>query len=319
MARQHMRPSHERGAVILAGGEGTRLSGLTHRLTGRLIPKQFCHLFGGQTMLDLTRRRVGLRFPNDRLTTVVTRVHHEFYKTLLKDLSFGEFVIQPQNRGTAPAIIYALFRMSRVMPRGAIAIFPSDHWFSDDARLMAFIDGAFDALNSCPDQVLLLGIKPDRAEAQYGWIEAGDPLVRNRFTTGRILSVKRFWEKPSGAIADELYRRGCLWNSCIMVANIPTLLNLYAKTVPDLYTSFLRIRPTLGTIFEHRAVQLLYNRLQPTHFSESILETSPTSFAVLTVIGLEWTDLGTPDRLLRLLNRDTVSPEPQRHAERIHG
>jgi mannose-1-phosphate guanylyltransferase len=50
-------------AVILAGGEGSRLCPLTRLITGRDIPKQFCPLFGSIALMDQTRRRVSLAIP----------------------------------------------------------------------------------------------------------------------------------------------------------------------------------------------------------------------------------------------------------------
>jgi mannose-1-phosphate guanylyltransferase len=54
------------GAVILAGGEGSRLRPLTRLITGRDIPKQFCPVFGSITLLDQTRRRVSLAIPREQ-------------------------------------------------------------------------------------------------------------------------------------------------------------------------------------------------------------------------------------------------------------
>jgi len=39
-------------AIILAGGNGTRLSTLARKITGTEIPKQFCPLLGSETLLE---------------------------------------------------------------------------------------------------------------------------------------------------------------------------------------------------------------------------------------------------------------------------
>ena len=65
--------------IILAGGNGTRLSSLTRTLAGDDRPKQFCRLIGDDTLLGQTRRRAQLLIAPARLLTVVTRHHERFY------------------------------------------------------------------------------------------------------------------------------------------------------------------------------------------------------------------------------------------------
>ena len=45
-------------AVILAGGDRTRLKALTRRISGDDRPKQFCRILGQETLLEQTQRRV---------------------------------------------------------------------------------------------------------------------------------------------------------------------------------------------------------------------------------------------------------------------
>ena len=47
-------------AVILAGGDGTRLKSLSRKITGDERPKQFCPVFGDMTLLEETQRRVAI-------------------------------------------------------------------------------------------------------------------------------------------------------------------------------------------------------------------------------------------------------------------
>ena len=62
-----------RWAVVLAGGDGTRLQDLTLKIAGDLRPKQFCSIFGGETLLAQTRARLESLFHVDRELFVVTR------------------------------------------------------------------------------------------------------------------------------------------------------------------------------------------------------------------------------------------------------
>jgi nucleotidyltransferase-like protein len=99
-----------RAAIILAGGDGTRLAPLTRRLDGVHVPKQFCALLGEVPLLDQTRRRVSLSVPPERISFVLNKEHDRFFSPLLAGVSPQNLIIQPQNRGTAPAILYSLLR-----------------------------------------------------------------------------------------------------------------------------------------------------------------------------------------------------------------
>ena len=115
-------------AVILAGGDGTRLKSLTRRITGDERPKQFCPVLGGATLLEETQRRVGGGFSKDRTLYVVNQAHALYYKTILADVAEENVLVQPANCGTAPAILYSLLRLVAREPRALAAFFPSAHF-----------------------------------------------------------------------------------------------------------------------------------------------------------------------------------------------
>ena len=59
-------------AVILAGGDGTRLQKLTSKIAGDSRPKQFCRIFGNKSLLGHTRERLRPIFRETR--TVVYEI-----------------------------------------------------------------------------------------------------------------------------------------------------------------------------------------------------------------------------------------------------
>jgi len=293
---KNLEMARDRWAVILAGGDGMRLRSLTWRLMGDERPKQFCPVIGDRTLLEQAWRRTALAVPADRTLVVVTRKHERFYTPILGELGPRVAVVQPENRGTAAGILYPLLHLASLDPEASIAIFPSDHHFSDEARFMAHVDRAFDALATFPQRVVLLGIPPDTHEVEYGWIECGDALPGAGAPV--LHQVRRFWEKPEPALAEMLRDRGCLWNSFVMVARVEALLGLIRSAAPDLYAVFERVRPTLDTPSEAEAVRVLYARLPPIDFSKEILCARPGLLGLLRVRGVVWSDLGSPERVL---------------------
>ena len=99
--------------------------------------------------------------------------------------------MQPQNRGTAAAILYALRRLSELNPCASVAVFPSDHLVGNDTAFMAHVDLAFQAVSERPGLILLLAMTPDRAESAYGWIEPDEPIRLG----GEVARVRRLWER----------------------------------------------------------------------------------------------------------------------------
>ncbi|MFZ0889589.1 MAG: sugar phosphate nucleotidyltransferase [Candidatus Binataceae bacterium] len=295
----------QRYAIILAGGDGNRLSSLTCKISGQRIPKQFCNVIGETAMLEQTCRRVSLSVRPDRISVVLNRAHERFYGQLLDDTPSQNLVIQPCNRDTAPAILYSLLRLAQVDRSATVAVFPCDHYVSDDQRFMRHVDLAFAAVSSQPELAVLLGITPDGPETDYGWIEAGRALGTD---PRPVFAVSRFWEKPSLGFAGSLWRRGCLWNSSVIVAQLPALLDLILAALPELFVAFGAIAPALGTDFEGLAVEVLYANLRARNFSHDVLTDHTSALAVLPVCGVEWSDLGDPHRVMSTLAQLGIQP-----------
>jgi mannose-1-phosphate guanylyltransferase len=297
--------NQNRCALILAGGDGTRLSEVTRRIAGNATPKQFCPVIGSTSLVEQTRLRVSLAVRSDRIFAAVTRAHERHYRELLKQILPENLVIQPEKRGTAPAILYALLRLSKAVAHAWVAVFPSDHFVSDDREFMRHVDLAFDAVGSRPELTALLGITPNAAESGYGWIEPGELVVRR----GPLFRVRRFWEKPSSELAGDLLRAGCMLNSFVMVAQVSTLIGLIMVALPELFASFSNIDDLLGTAREPDSIENLYQRTPMTNFSDEVLQRHPIHLGVLPVHGVEWSDLGEPQRVTAVLSRLGLHPE----------
>jgi len=182
--REHdrRRPGTHRGqtrrwAIVLVRGDGTRLRDLTRRIAGDDRPKQFCRLLGETALLAETWRRIALEVLPGPNVLLVSHAHERFYAPLLADAWPRRVVVQPENRGIAPVIFYALLRVATVARNAAVAISPSDHYVSDDEAFMAHVGAGFDRVAARPELVALLAITPDRPETEYGWIEPGEPVA----------------------------------------------------------------------------------------------------------------------------------------------
>ena len=294
-------------AVILAGGEGTRLRSMTRTVAGDDRPKQFCRLVDERTLLEQTRERVSMSINSNQTLIVVTKSHESFYERLTDTIPRDLLLQQPENRGTGAAILYALFRIAVRSPSAAVAFFPSDHYFSDDEAFMSHVELAFEAARRNPETVVLLGITPSGPEVEYGWIEPHASILGSMPRS--ITRVRRFWEKPTAAVARNLMERGCLWNSFVMVGRVDALLKMTQQASPVAYNLFAAIGPSFATPFERTAVQKVYSTIPEVNFSHEVLARRPNDLAVMRVGDVEWSDLGEPTRVLSTLARVGMQTE----------
>ncbi len=214
---------------------------------------------------------------------------------------------QPANKGTAPAILYALARVAAKSPKAIVALFPSDHYFADDEEFMSHVDAAFDAVQAQPDTLTLLGITPTAPETEYGWIEPQRSILGSMPRS--ITRVRRFWEKPNANVARTLMDQGCLWNSFVMVGRVHALLKMTRRALPEMYAQFATITPAFGTAAERRTLQELYSRIKESNFSHEVLAARPEDLTVMRVGDVGWSDLGEPARVLATLARMGVQTE----------
>lgn len=286
-------------AVILAGGDGSRLKSLTRAIAGDERPKQFCPILNNETLLDITRKRVQLKIAPENTFFSLTAKHERFYDALLRSVSKRQLTIQPENKGTAPAILYSLLQLAKSAPDATVAFFPSDHYFSDDEAFMKTVETAFRAVEINPNSIVLLGIEPESAETSYGWIEPTETLFGD--LANAVSQVKRFWEKPSPEAANYLLTKGCLWNSFVMVGKVGTFLGLFEKHLPELTKMFAASSAAFGTASEKAMMRSLYAWINETNFSSEVLEKATDELYVLRVGNVVWSDWGEPQRVLGTL------------------
>jgi mannose-1-phosphate guanylyltransferase len=285
-------------AVILAAGDGTRLAPLTNALYGYGLPKQFAAIDGRRSLLQTTVDRVGRLIPARRTVVVVGEPHESLARSQLAGHPAIEIVVQPKNMGTGPGVLLPLARIMARDPRAQVAIFPSDHHIPNPGPFLEAVEEALGLARAHPDLITLLGVVPDRAETDYGWILPGEDLPDSGRPGFRL--VRKFVEKPAARTAQWLLAHHALWNTFTLVGQLRAYWGLARAHLPRHAQLFERYARTIGQADERMAVRWLYDRLAPADFSRSVLGAAQ-GLATVAVGDSGWCDWGRPDRVMRSL------------------
>jgi mannose-1-phosphate guanylyltransferase len=287
-------------AIVLAAGDGTRVAELTLDSSGRPVPKQYCAFGTGRTLLDRALARAERLVPRSRVAIVVAEQHRVWWEGALAGWPADSVIVQPCNRGTAAGLLLGLLHVLRRDSHARLLVFPSDHHVEREDVLHASWLSALDGLQHAADRVVLLGMTPRAADAEYGWILCGSPGA------GGLRGVVSFREKPKAATAARLRKRGALLNTFMLATASAPLLSAYAAAVPRLLRS-LAVAVRCGSA---TTLSTLYDGVATCDFSREILERSTDRLAAAVVPSCGWSDLGTPGRLNAFLNSRQAESRP---------
>jgi mannose-1-phosphate guanylyltransferase len=168
-----MKKSSNNWVVVLAAGDGNRLCSVTTNGTGDAVPKQFCSLRGGPSLLLETLERAESVAARDCICVVVASQHRRWWGSMLSRTPSANVIVQPMNRGTANGIRLPLLHIEARDPDARIVILPSDHYVRDEPILVTALESALGRLDNEVEEIILLGIHPERADPDLGYIIPG--------------------------------------------------------------------------------------------------------------------------------------------------
>lgn len=288
-------------SIVLAGGEGERLHPLTERWLGAHQPKQYCAFVGRRSMLQHTLDRAVCFSSTERTLVVVAQEHAPEVWTHLPEYHWPQTILQPNNRDTAPGIFLPLAHIYARDPDAVVVIFPSDHFVFPEQAFVAAVGRMVRAACHLPDRLVLLGIRPDQPETEYGWIQPGRTI--DWLEGHPVRSVASFREKPSLPTAQNLLATGGLWNTMVMAVRVRTLWQLGWRWLPDLMPAFESLLRHLGTGNEQLALASIYQNLPRANFSSQLVERASASTVVMELRGVVWSDWGNETRIVDTLRR----------------
>ena len=213
--------------VILCGGSGTRLWPLSRQS----YPKQFAKLMGAESLFQASVRRLsggGFAAP-----LVITG--EPFRVIVAEQLAAIEMgasatLIEPVGRNTAPAILAAALWLAATDPDAMMLVAPSDHVIPDGAAFRSAVQAAISRAQA--GDLVSFGIKPDRAETGYGYLELAAGADAG---ADEPQALARFVEKPDAMRAAEMLAAGTyLWNAGIFLFSVRAIVAAYRAHAPGI-------------------------------------------------------------------------------------
>ncbi len=258
-------------------------------------------------MLQHTLARADLLSTRERQITVIKRTHLGDARPQLFDgRPLGTVILQPKNCDTGAGIFLPLTYVRARDPHATVVVYPSDHFIYPEDKFVEAVAGALHAAREFPDDLVLLGVVPDSAETDYGWIVPGGNLG---WSDGRrIRTVQAFLEKPGPAQAEAAMSAGGLWNSLIFAVKAETLWRMGLHCFPELMRLFEQLGEAVGTPREGAILEGIYEIMPVRNFSSGLLTRVVEHVVVMELDGVLWSDWGRPERIADTLRRMDKTP-----------
>ncbi|MCS6303085.1 MAG: NTP transferase domain-containing protein [Nitrospira sp.] len=294
-------------SIVLAGGEGERMKPLVQRWLGRHRPKQYCTFVGTRSMFQHTVDRAADVTGFGKTVVVAGRTHEPEVRAQLIGRSVEKVLWQPANSDTAAGVFLPLTYVRAHDPDATVVLFPSDHFVYPEARFLNHVRQAIEVAERWPDRLVLLGVRPDRLELEYGWIEPESDLM-NGDPGKPVRNVRTFPEKPDPVRADEAMRNGALWNTLVLAASADVLWELGRRCFGGLLAKFERLGNEIGRPREAAVLEQIYAEMPKENFSAGLLQRRPDTVAVMELENVLWSDWGKPERIAETLRRINKQP-----------
>ena len=285
--------SKDNYCVIMGGGIGSRFWPFSRKT----LPKQFLDFFGtGRSLLQQTFDRFSKVIPTENIFIVTNAMYSDLVQEQLPELNPDQILLEPARRNTAPCIAWAAYHIRALNPNANIVVAPSDHLILKEGEFLEAIEKGLDFV-SHSDKLLTLGIKPNRPETGYGYIQIAEQDGDNFY------KVKTFTEKPELELAKVFVESGeFYWNSGLFMWNVNTIIKAGETLLPELASKLIAGKDLYGTPEEKACIKENFPACPNVSIDFGIMEKAENVYVSLGDFG--WSDLGTWGSLYDLSPKD---------------
>lgn len=283
--------------IVMAGGRGERFwpySNSKH-------PKQLLPLVTRKSMLEDTVDNIRKFQKGSKVRLIIGKNLEKPIKALMGKKPGIQVVAEPVGRNTAAAIALAARLIMREDPEGVMLVLTADHAIAPPERFAQAMRAA-SAIAARGESLVTFGIRPDRPEVGFGYIETdgGEEGVEGL----QSFAVKRFHEKPARETAQAYVDSGrFFWNSGMFAWRVDYLWKQFQDHQPEIARAFEKagdLNPKSPSFAKKLAS--LYKKLPEISIDNGIMEKAPSIRVVVPTFS--WDDIGSWAALDRLHQAD---------------
>ncbi len=271
--------------IIMAGGVGSRFWPLSRHAR----PKQFLDILGtGRTFLQQTYDRFAGFIPVENFLIVTNVQYKDMVLEQLPEINEEQVLLEPLRRNTAPCLAYAVYKIKTKTPDANLIVAPSDHLISKEEEFIQQVKNGLKFTRE-NNALLTLGIKPNRPETNYGYIQVKKRTEFNELDN--LYKVKTFTEKPDAQMAQIFIDSGeFYWNSGIFIWSLETIIEALNDHLPNISSLFEKGEKLYNTSDEVHFIRKTYSECQAISIDYGIMEKAKNVYVLTADFG--WSDMG---------------------------
>lgn len=295
-----------RYCVIMCGGVGSRFWPYSRASK----PKQFLDFFGtGQSLLQMAVARMKGIVPDENILLMTNEHYAGLVRQQLPHIAERQILLEPARRNTAPCIAWAAHHIAAQNSSAQIMVAPSDHLIVKLDEFRESVQRAF-AFIKRHDALLTLGVKPDRPETGYGYIQLGEAMDAD------FSQVKTFTEKPNEELARVFLNSGeFYWNSGMFFWRASTIIEALSHYAPDIEAVFQPGARHFGSGSEMEFINACYASCPNISIDFAVMEKAPNVYVERVDFG--WSDLGTWSALYDVAPSRDVDGNVTQHGQTL--
>lgn len=293
-------------AIIMAGGSGERF----WPLSTPEKPKQLLNIFSDKTMIRETVDRILPIIDRENIFIATNELQAEAVINELQDIPKENIIIEPAFKDTAAAIGYtSLIIETRLKDKLKddekieVVVLASDHLIRKENEFRDIVKlGAKEASEN--GVIVTLGIKPNKPETGYGYIEVKEDNV---LALNEVYKVRRFREKPNLETAESYVASGkYLWNSGMFIFTTETIFknfDVLMEEHTDVFNSIRKkIDKNISGIKLTDVVRKDFNNFEKISIDFGIMEYSKNIRVI--PVDIDWNDIGSFNALEEVFHKN---------------